>query len=133
MHTYGLVWTPTRLYTYIDDESHIVLDVDMSSQSFWQKGGFSGFDAWAGEGNNAPFNQEFYLILNVAVGGINGYFTDGQCGKPWSNSSGQAAYDFWANKSQWYPSWNYPATNQSAMKVDFVRVWQDDSYAEFTQ
>ena len=87
MHTYGLVWTEDRLFTYIDDESHIILDVDMSSYDFWTKGGFSGFNAWQGEGKNAPFNREFYLILNVAVGGVNGYFTDGQCSKPWNNSS----------------------------------------------
>jgi hypothetical protein len=54
---------------------------------FFTKGGFSGFNAWEGQGNNAPFDQEFYLILNVAVGGVNGYFPDGQCNKPWSNTS----------------------------------------------
>jgi len=32
---------------------------------------------WENENNAAPFNQEFYLILNVAVGGTNGYFPDG--------------------------------------------------------
>jgi cytochrome c2 len=35
MHTYGLVWTEDRLFTYVDDESNIVLDVDMKSESFW--------------------------------------------------------------------------------------------------
>jgi hypothetical protein len=44
---------------------------------FFTKGGFSGFNAWEGQGNNAPFDQEFYLVLNVAVGGVNGYFPDG--------------------------------------------------------
>lgn len=41
---------------------------------------------WKGESNSAPFNKEFYLIFNVAVGGTNAYFPDGQGGKPWSNS-----------------------------------------------
>lgn len=135
MHTYGLVWTEDRLYTYIDDESQIVLDVDMTQDSFWNKGGFTGFNPYAGEGNNAPFNREFYLILNVAVGGVSGYFPDthgATCAKPWSNTSSQAAYDFWSNKSQWYPSWNYPETNQAAMKVDSVKVWQFTT-AEFEQ
>lgn len=31
MHVYGLLWTPERLITYIDDESNVVLDVDMAS------------------------------------------------------------------------------------------------------
>ena len=133
MHTYGLVWTEDRIFTYIDDESNVVLDVDTSSQDFWTKGGFTGFNAWEGAGKNAPFDQEFYLILNVAVGGTSNYFPDGQCGKTWSNKSTQAAYDFWNTKDAWYPSWNYPATNQAAMKIDYVRVWQDDGTVAFTQ
>jgi hypothetical protein len=32
-------------------------------------------DPWNQLGNtNAPFDQDFYLILNVAVGSTNGYF-----------------------------------------------------------
>ena len=38
---------------------------------------------WVNEDNVAPFNREFYLILNVAVGGTNGLFVDGMGGKPW--------------------------------------------------
>lgn len=34
----------------------------------------------------APFDQEFYLVINVAVGGINGFFPDMR-GKPWNNVS----------------------------------------------
>lgn len=58
MHVYGLLWTPDRLFTYIDTEDNIVLDVDMSTQSFWEKGGFSSTqnNPWKGEPNNAPFN-----------------------------------------------------------------------------
>jgi len=56
MHVYGLLWTPERLITYIDDESNVVLDVDMSSESFWEKGGFSGLSPWRNEPNSAPFN-----------------------------------------------------------------------------
>ncbi len=127
MHVYGLLWTPERLITYIDNESNVVLDVDMSSQSFWDFGGFSGVDnPWKGEPNNAPFNQDFYLIMNVAVGGTNGYFPDGQCGKPWSNASPTTANDFYNTRGAWYPSWNYPATNNAAMKIDSVKVWSLD-------
>jgi len=41
------------------------------------------------------------LILNVAVGGTNSYFPDGQCGKPWTNADPKAVNTFWDNKSQW--------------------------------
>jgi len=35
------------------------------------------FDAWTQTGmRNTPFDQKFYLILNVAVGGTNGFFKD---------------------------------------------------------
>ena len=37
--------------------------------------------------NVAPFDQPFYLILNVAVGGTNGWFPDGIGGKPWFDGS----------------------------------------------
>lgn len=44
-HTYGLYWAEDRLYTYIDDPDNIVLDVDMSEQSMWDKGQFpSNYD-----------------------------------------------------------------------------------------
>jgi len=129
MHTYGLLWTEDRLITYIDNESNVVLDVDMKSESFWQRGGFTGFNPWKGQPNNAPFNQDFYLIFNVAVGGTNGYFPDGQCGKPWSDQSPQAVNEFYNAKGAWYPGWNYDATNDAAMKIESVKVWKLD-YAE---
>ena len=128
-HTYGLMWTDDRLYTYIDNPSNIVMDVNFRGQSFWQRGGFNGEpreNPWRGEDNAAPFNRDFYLILNVAVGGTNGYFPEGQCGKPWSNYDSKAVNSFWNSWSQWYPTWNYPETNQSAMKIDYVRVWSLD-------
>jgi hypothetical protein len=42
-------------------------------------------------GNAAPFDQDFYLIMNVAVGGTNGWFPDGQGDKPWLNHAGSAS------------------------------------------
>jgi hypothetical protein len=135
MHTYGLMWTPERLFTYIDNEENVVLDVDMSLESFWEFGGFNDDidNPWKGADMNAPFDQEFYLMFNVAVGGVNGYFPDGECGKPWSDMSSKASNDFWNTKSQWYPSWNYPATNDAAMKIDSVKVWSLDGDEIYTQ
>ena len=112
-HIYGLMWTKDRIFTYIDDESNIVLDVDTSSQSFWERGGWSGRDnPWAHETDlNAPFNQEFYLLMNVAVGGTNGYFPDGQCGKVWSDTDPVAVNAFYNAEGSWYSTWDYPNTN----------------------
>jgi len=91
MHIYGLVWTEDGLYTYLDNDSNRILEVDFTDSSFFEKGGFEGFNPWEGQGNAAPFDQEFYLILNVAVGGVNGYFPDGVGGKPWGDASGSGA------------------------------------------
>lgn len=99
MHTYGLLWTPYGLKTYIDHESNVVLEVDFEEESFWERGGFTTTNdqnnPWRGEPNSAPFNQDFYLIFNVAVGGVNGYFVDGECDKPWSNESPTSVNEFY--------------------------------------
>ncbi len=44
MHVYGLFWTQERLITYIDNESNVVLNVDIKTQSFLEKNGFDGFN-----------------------------------------------------------------------------------------
>jgi len=41
-------------------------------RSFWEKGEFDSvgaYNPWSGSSNAAPFDQPFYIILNVAVGG----------------------------------------------------------------
>jgi len=133
-HTYGLIWSKDRIMTYIDTPDNVVLDVDTSTESFWRRGGWSNRDnPWAHESDtNAPFNQAFYLILNVAVGGTNGYFPDGQCGKTWSNADPKAVNAFYASTNTWYKTWNYPATNQAALKIDSIRVWELEE-TSFTQ
>jgi len=122
-HTFGLIWTPTLIQTYIDSPSNVVLNVPIN-QSFWDLGGFSKQNInnpWEGGGQDAPFDQPFYLILNVACGGTNTYFPDGVGGKPWNNKSPSAANDFWAAKDKWYPTWK---GDDAAMQVDYVRVYQ---------
>ncbi|CAC5422091.1 unnamed protein product [Mytilus coruscus] len=73
--------------------------------------------------------EKFYLILNVAVGGI-GYFPDSWRNtpntKPWSDGSAYIARDFWNAKNQWYPTWN-PNTNggeDAALQVNYIKVWK---------
>ena len=135
-HTYGLLWTKDRMITYIDSEDNTVLDYAMDDADFFTKGGWTNEEnPWKGETDlNAPFNKDFYLIFNVAVGGTNDYFPDGECGKPWENSDPRAPNTFWNTKDQWYPTWNYPATHDSAMQIDSVKVWSLDANSnEFLQ
>lgn len=119
------------MYTYIDSDDNKVLDVDMSDESFFEKGGWTNQDnPWVNEPNNAPFNKEFYVIFNVAAGGTNGYFPDGQCEKPWTDSDPHAPNTFWNANGQWYPTWDYPATNDSAMKIDYIKIWSLDDESD---
>ena len=79
-HTFGLYWNESVIYNYLDNDSNRVLQVDTQSQTFWQRGGWGTKynNPWQYSPNtNAPFDQEFHIILNVAAGGTNGYFPDG--------------------------------------------------------
>jgi len=98
---------------------------------FWKPHGLTPQFA----GTDAPFDQEFYIILNVACGGVSNYFPDGpgarpsklyrilcyfyigcsqvfaaangaeRAEKPWSNDSPTSAADFYRAKDTWYPTW----------------------------
>ena len=103
------------------------------SEPLWTYGKFPLADAngtrlsdpWAYTGSNAsPFDQDFYLVLNVAVGGTNGWFSDGKSGKPWIDGSSRAKRDFWEAREQWYPSWDA----QGQMEVKSVKMWQQSGY-----
>ena len=87
-HTYGVKWTEGKLEYFIDGELHNTITEFMNSNS---------------TGNpNGPFDQNFFLRLNLAIGGN---YIDA----PWNdahNSVG-AAEDF-------------PAT----MSIDYVRVYE---------
>mmetsp|Transcript_36949 Transcript_36949/g.56591 ORF Transcript_36949/g.56591 Transcript_36949/m.56591 type:complete len:103 (-) Transcript_36949:41-349(-) len=86
---------------------------------------------WPEDSKNAPFDQEFFIIFNVAVGGTNSYFPDGMCDKFWTNDDEHAVNTFYDNKEAWYPSWNYPETHDSAMQIDYVKVYSMDGEPEF--
>eukprot|EP00479_Gromia_sphaerica_P002654 TRINITY_DN1311_c0_g1_i4.p1 TRINITY_DN1311_c0_g1~~TRINITY_DN1311_c0_g1_i4.p1 ORF type:complete len:221 (+),score=50.64 TRINITY_DN1311_c0_g1_i4:414-1076(+) len=78
-HAWNLVWTGDGLTTYVDSPENTLLDLDFTEMSFWERGmydenGVVWDNPWAGRGNAAPFDRDFYLIMNVAVGGTNGIF-----------------------------------------------------------
>jgi beta-glucanase (GH16 family) len=50
-HIYSIEWSPEKINFLIDDELYFVFENDKS-----------GSDAW-------PFDEEFHLLLNIAVGG----------------------------------------------------------------
>ncbi|KAF8521627.1 glycoside hydrolase family 16 protein [Hysterangium stoloniferum] len=132
-HTYTLEWTPDFIRTYVDSRLHHMLDVRFNVPMF-ARGNFPATyqngsqtvalqNPWIGRGNSAPFDQPFFLIMNVAVGGTNGWFSDDAGGKPWLDKSGTAMRDFALNQDKWYPTW--PESPQDrAMVIDYVRMWK---------
>ena len=119
-HVYGFVWNESYIGTYLDNESNPVLSFPIK-ESFWSLGGWPSppwDNPWEGRGNNAPFDRDFYIIINLAVGGTNGYFPDGVGNKPWSNSDQHAVNAFYGAKDQWYPTWTSP------FAIDSVKVWK---------
>eukprot|EP01062_Namystynia_karyoxenos_P000649 TRINITY_DN10241_c0_g2_i1.p1 TRINITY_DN10241_c0_g2~~TRINITY_DN10241_c0_g2_i1.p1 ORF type:complete len:488 (+),score=117.68 TRINITY_DN10241_c0_g2_i1:75-1466(+) len=164
-HTYGLRWNEQGLYTYMDDDENRVLEVNFD-RPFWQRatetvthcfqktGTFEGCsntetigpahwdpakNPWGADAPNArPFDKPFYLVLNVAVGGVGGlggsYFPDGWCSKPWTDhtpgrNSVQGAGSFYAAKDQWWPTWGGGSDGRgseaSSLVVDSIEYWDE--------
>merc|ERR1719239_482528 len=113
-HEWKLEWTPDHLVTSIDGKQ--IMHVNPGS-NFWNFGGFGGSNIW-GSNKTAPFDQEFYMILNVAVGGTGGFFGDSG-NKPWSNRNGQrqGQQDFWNKRWDWQSTWH---GDNTALIVDWV-------------
>ncbi|XP_077861477.1 beta-1,3-glucan-binding protein-like [Saccoglossus kowalevskii] len=132
-HVFALEWTEEYVKFFLDDEE--ILHVDPGEGGFWEYGEFEeslpeSDNPWLEGDKMAPFDQEFYIIMNVAVGGTTGYWDDSYvnspCGKPWSDSSNYAPKEFWSAKDCWYPTWRADENNgeYAALQVDYVRVWK---------
>ncbi|XP_078585898.1 beta-1,3-glucan-binding protein-like [Branchiostoma floridae x Branchiostoma japonicum] len=126
-HKWVMTWTDTYLRVEVDDEEVLLVS---PPTGFWDYGNFglpSNENPWAGGNKMTPFDQEFYLIFNVAVGGTNSYFPDNANNqpypKPWNNGNSRegAMRDFWNAKNQWYPTWN---GDDVAMQIQSVKVWK---------
>lgn len=89
-HVYALDWTPDYIKFFIDGNE--IGTVAPPAGGFWELGNLAstGYsNPWEGDSKMAPFDQEFYIIINLAVGGT-AYFPDDATnpgGKPWNNNS----------------------------------------------
>jgi hypothetical protein len=107
-----------------------VLFVGFKGKTLWELGEFAKQEEnstllenpWGNQARNAPFDQNFYLILNVAVGGTNGWFPDNVAKKPWLNSGISTQRDFYSNANEWLPTWG-PGDGRG-MTVKSVKMWQ---------
>ncbi|OQV02438.1 hypothetical protein CLAIMM_07636 [Cladophialophora immunda] len=131
-HTFGLEWSEKYIFTYIDTRLLQVLYTNFD-KPLWSRGHFPQadengtriVDPWSKYNRaSTPFDQDFYLILNVAVGGTNGWFDDGKNGKPWVDASQTAKKDFWNARNTWYPTWK----DGGQMTVKSVKMWQQQGY-----
>lgn len=128
-HRYQLEWTAEKITFSVDD---IETATVKGKSGFWEKGEFETkypgtWNPWVGS-KMAPFDQEFYIAINLAVGGLN-YFPDDAVNtvgkKPWKNDSPLAVTEFWHAKNEWLPSWkmNENRTKEASLLIDYVRVW----------
>lgn len=131
-HIYRVGWTDKSIQFSVDDVVIGTIKLDEIG-NFWELGKFDErfdpprFNPWTRASPMAPFDQEFYMIINLAVGGTNGFFYDGlrneNGNKPWSNDSPTAFRDFWQGRDQWLPSWGLGVDDRSHLQVDYVRVY----------
>jgi hypothetical protein len=91
--------------------------------TMWDHGHFSGVtvddallvDPWSQTGNpSTPFDQPFFLILNVGVGSRNGFFQDGIGEKPWTDA-GFATSDFYNSTSPSHFSCLFPCNSNTTI------------------
>ncbi|KAI9341786.1 beta-1,3-glucan-binding protein [Zopfochytrium polystomum] len=130
--TIGWEWTPNYFLTWLDSPLRTNLYIPFDQNLFTKGGGFPSSykngtaitNPWSGPGSSlsTPFDQKFYLILNVAVGGTNGWFPDDDK-KPWKNSDGSAMVDFLTFLTSWYNT-TWPAGDDRNMQVDYVKMWK---------
>lgn len=122
-HNYKMVWTETALEFFIDNQRFASF---AANDGFWYRGNFGDEFANIWPHNPmGPFDQEFFIQMNNAVGGT-AFFQDawynGGGQKPWQNNDPCHHRSFWHGRSQWEPTWNMH-NNDRDLVVDYVRVW----------
>ncbi|WWC88556.1 uncharacterized protein L201_003467 [Kwoniella dendrophila CBS 6074] len=137
-HTFGLEWNDKFMWTYIDSRVSQVISYRFNKESFWTRGKFPTtytnnteviklINPWlSSQENVAPFDQPFYLMIDLAVGSQDGWFPDGTGGKPWIDQSGSAMSDFWLAKNKWWDaSWNKKGSKaeDKAFAIQSVKMW----------
>lgn len=73
----------------------------------------------------APFDQEFFIVINLAIGGTTAFPDDVSITKPWKNSSPSAVTEFWNSRNTWLPTWNLDQnmSRNATLIIDYVRIW----------
>ncbi|KAI0782755.1 concanavalin A-like lectin/glucanase domain-containing protein [Abortiporus biennis] len=121
-HVYSMEWTPDWMRFYVDSKLQATMNVKITGKggkSFFDAGGYPPTalngtsvpvvveDIWAQKSGSAaaPFDQQFYLILDLAAGGTSGWFPDKVGDKPWFDGSATAMADFANAQGTWSSTW----------------------------
>ncbi|KAG7444283.1 concanavalin A-like lectin/glucanase [Guyanagaster necrorhizus] len=125
-HTYTLEWDSKFIRMSVDSRLQAMVSIQMKKekQSFWNRGDYPQTaqngsaevvveNPWEDSGWSAPFDQQFYLIINVAVGGTSGWFPDSVGDKPWYDGSLTAMYDFAKAQDTWSATWPSSADDRA--------------------
>lgn len=103
-HTYGVEWIPSGMRYFIDGQETTFIPY------------------------GHPFDQDFYIIMNLAVGGTLGYFPEeavNEGGRSWRNDEDGMTYFWKYRKHTWLPTWNLGENDDkdASFHIDYVRVW----------
>lgn len=129
-HTVGLEWDKNGIWTWEGSRNYRVMHTKFNQPIYNRlnkikdaRGNFIPMpDPWVTSPNNAaPFDQKFYLIIDLAVGGLNGYW-DAE-NPPWSKADPNAVRTFWNTRDQWLPTWSKDIRHRS-LALDYVKIWQ---------
>nr|AAP74223.1 beta-1,3-glucanase [Pseudocardium sachalinense] len=122
MHTYRLDWTIDHIQVFVDNRH--IMNIPQSRKVFGSLEDLVDPIFGAVEPKAAPFDKQFYLILNVAIAGTNGFFPDNWTydqQKPWFSNSPTELQDFWNARFQWLQTWH---GDDVAMECDYVEMTQ---------
>lgn len=131
-HIFGIEWTAKSIRTYVDKRLTRVAYFKFPKKGFWNFGDFSTIglydgntfaNPWVDSTSNAPFDQDFYLIMNLAVGGL-GYFNTVDGLLPWNVEDGRdsAINEFMEAKDTWFPTWG--SASERGLVVKNVKMWE---------
>ncbi|KAM6494910.1 glycoside hydrolase family 16 protein [Amanita muscaria] len=134
-HVYSLEWDQDFMRFYTDSRLNAMLYLGINQKSsFWKRGGFPQTaqngstqvvvnNPWSNSGPSAPYDQSFYLIVDLAAGGTSGWFPDNVGGKPWYDGSLTAMREFAIAQDQWYATWPQ-SQDDRAFRIDYIKMWE---------
>lgn len=131
-HIYKLDWSENGITIFVDNDEIGKFSVS-TDKSFWELGQYGinpmirdKTNPWARGTAMAPFDQEFFISIGLAVGGVSNYFSDDfenqPYAKPWSNDSPKAPLKFWNAKSKWLKTWTL-SEDSADFQIDYVKVF----------